>query len=94
MALEEDRVTIRGVNVVANTETPGLGDRVLADKNMAKFKGKKLKPRLLIVKEGEAKGDNQVDAITGATLTCRALERLLNEAAAVHVPLLDKGDRK
>jgi len=94
MALEKDLGTIRGINVVANTETPGLGDRVLADKNMANFRGKKLKPRLLIVKEGEAKGDNQVDAITGATLTCKAVERLLNEEAAVHIPLVDKANRQ
>jgi len=94
MALEKDLETIRGINVVNNTETPGLGDRVLADKNMASFKGKKLKPRLLIVKEGEAEGDNQVDAITGATLTCKAVERLLNEEAAVHVPLLGKVNRQ
>ena len=46
--------------------------------------------KLLIVREGEARGDNQVDAITGATLTCKALQKMLNEQAAVHIPLLEK----
>jgi len=92
MALEQDLDTIRGVTVVNNTETPGLGDRVLADDNMLNFRGKKLAPRLLIVKEGEAEGDNEVDAITGATLTSKALEKLLNEEAGAHIPLLGKRD--
>lgn len=92
MALEQDLDTIRGVTVVNNTETPGLGDRVLADDNMLNFRGKKLKPRLLIVKQGEARGDNEVDAITGATLTGKALEKLLNEEAGAHISLLGKKD--
>jgi Na+-transporting NADH:ubiquinone oxidoreductase subunit C len=94
VALEEDLDTIRGINIVDNTETPGLGDRVLADKNMVKFKGKKLKPKFLVVREGEAKGDNQVDAITGATLTSKAVEKLLNKAVAEQIPLLDKGGQE
>jgi Na+-transporting NADH:ubiquinone oxidoreductase subunit C len=92
MALEQDLNTIRGVTVVKNTETPGLGDRVLASDHMAKFRGKKLKPKLLVVREGEAKGENQVDGITGATLTSKAVQKLLNKQAAVYVPLLDKGN--
>jgi RnfABCDGE-type electron transport complex G subunit len=94
MALEEDLETIRGVNIVANTETPGLGDRVLDDENMAKFEGKKLKPKLLIVREGEAAKDYEVDAITGATLTSKAVGKLVNKGAAEHVPFLGKDDSK
>ena len=45
------------------------------------------------MKEGKAKGDNQVDGITGATLTGKALEKLLNKEAAVHIPLLNKANR-
>lgn len=70
---------IRGITIIKQSETPGLGSRVLAVDNLVKFRDKKVVPRLDIVPAGTAKDDYEVDAITGATLTGNALEKLLNE---------------
>ena len=90
MALSSDLNTIRGIKIVSNSETPGLGDRVLADGHTAKLRGKKLLPTFVVTREGEAQGDSQIDGITGATLTSKALERLLNESAAKYIRILSE----
>ena len=78
VALQADLETIRGITIVANEETPGLGDRVFEKETLDRFKGKKVVPKLLILPPGATSGDNEVDGITGATLTCNAFQKLLN----------------
>jgi Na+-translocating ferredoxin:NAD+ oxidoreductase RnfG subunit len=65
--------------MIQQNETPGLGSRVLAADNLINFRDKKVVPELLIVAAGTASADNEVDAITGATLTSKALERNINK---------------
>jgi Na+-transporting NADH:ubiquinone oxidoreductase subunit NqrC len=81
MALSEDLQAIKGIAIIQQSETPGLGSRVLEAENLANFQDKKIVPELLIVPAGTASADNEVDAITGATLTSVALERILNKNA-------------
>lgn len=81
IALAPTMDTIKGITIIKQSETPGLGSRVLASDNLAKFQNKKIVPELLIVPAGTATADNEVDAITGATLTCNSLEKILNENA-------------
>ncbi len=40
--------------------------------------GKKIFPELRITRAGKAKGENEVDGLTGATLSCNAFEEILN----------------
>ena len=79
IALGSSLETIKGITVIKHSETPGLGSRVLEPDNLVNFQGKKVTPSLEIVAAGMASADNEVDAITGATLTCNALEKLINE---------------
>jgi len=79
IALGPNRQAIKGLTIIKQSETPGLGSRVLAPENLVNFQNKKILPELLIVAAGTATADNEVDAITGATLTCKALEKMLNE---------------
>jgi Na+-transporting NADH:ubiquinone oxidoreductase subunit C len=81
IALGPTLETIKGITIIKQSETPGLGSRVLAVDNLQKFQDKKIVPKLLIVPSGTASADNEVDAITGATLTCKSLERIVNENA-------------
>ena len=81
MALSSDLQAIKGIAIIQQSETPGLGSRVLESDNLSNFRDKKIVPELLIVPSGTASADNEVDAITGATLTCVALEKLLNKNA-------------
>ncbi len=79
IALSPDKEAIKGIAIIQQSETPGLGSRVLDSENLAKFRDKKVVPSLLIVAAGTASADNEVDAITGATLTSKALEKNINK---------------
>jgi len=80
IALESDLETIKRLKILENMETPGLGGRIAESWFQNQFKGKKLIPELKIVPYGRAKGPNEVDAITGATQTSRAFERIINNS--------------
>ena len=81
VALESDLTTIKGITIVHQEETPGLGDRVFEKETLDRFRGKKIKPGILVVPPGAAKSENEVDGISGATLTCKAFEKILNNQA-------------
>lgn len=76
-----ERRRIVGLAILESRETPGLGDRIFKDPDfVAEFSDLAVEPRVELVKDG---GDeaNQVDAITGATISSRAVVDIVNEAA-------------
>lgn len=79
VSLEPDLATIRRLLILHQEETPGLGGRIEEEEFLSQFRGKKVIPRIVFLPEGKAKAPNEVDAITGATGSSRALEKLLNE---------------
>ena len=86
LAVEPDGVTVKGITIVHQEETPGLGSRMAEPAYLDKFQAKRLEPSLRITEAGKASGDNQVDGITGATLSCEAFARLLNSEASACLP--------
>jgi Na+-transporting NADH:ubiquinone oxidoreductase subunit C len=87
LAVDPEGATVKGLAVVHQEETPGLGSRIAEAAYLAGFRSKRLLPRLTITEAGKAKGDNEVDGITGATLSCQAFARILNSEAAACLPL-------
>lgn len=75
-----DMETIKGIEVLDHTETPGLGGRMTEKEFKEQFVGKKLKPRLTLIRGGETAGANEVHAITGASYTSKGIEDIINEA--------------
>ncbi len=75
-----DLETIKGIEVLDHTETPGLGGRITEEAFKRQFVGKKLKPKLFLVKRRETIGPNEVHAITGASYTSNGVENIINEA--------------
>ncbi|MHC4138762.1 MAG: FMN-binding protein [Planctomycetota bacterium] len=75
-----DLETIKGIEVLDHTETPGLGGRMTEEGFKRQFVGKKLKPKLSLVRGIEAVGPNEVHAITGASYTSKGVEQIINEA--------------
>ena len=83
LALESDIRTIRGVSFYKQEETPGLGGEIgsawfrdqFKDKNIASADGV---PGIRIMKGRKAGAQNEVDGITGATMTCDKVEGMLN----------------
>lgn len=61
---------IAGLEVMSQTETPGLGAKIMTEKFRSQFKGKTLE-QLALKKDDAAKG--QIDAISGATISSRAV---------------------
>ena len=71
-----------GIDFIKQSETPGLGARIAEDWFREQFRGKK--GPFTYAPEGEADGDNQFDAVTGATVTTKAVLEIVNKAAATY----------
>jgi Na+-translocating ferredoxin:NAD+ oxidoreductase subunit G len=95
---QPDCQCITGISVVSMRETPGIGDKILTNKDfLANFE--KLDVRLKddmsalanevkTVKHGTKTNPWQIDAISGATITSRAVGRGIDSAAQVLLPKL------
>lgn len=70
---------VEGIKVLSHSETPGLGANSTKPEFQDQFKGKPIDKELEVVK-GTASGDNQIQALTGATITSRAVTKGVNEA--------------
>lgn len=81
--------TITGFKVLDQVETPGLGARIMEDGFQKSFIGKKVDNGIKYVTNGKA-GENEFDAITGATETSKALQRILNKGFAKYFELMKK----
>ncbi|MDD2885746.1 MAG: Na(+)-translocating NADH-quinone reductase subunit C [Dechloromonas sp.] len=86
MAVKPDLNTVVGLGFYQHAETPGLGGEVDNPKWKALWPGKTLfddsgKPNIQIVKGGvdpaSPSAGHQVDALAGATLTSKGVDRLL-----------------
>lgn len=72
---------VLGMKVLESKETPGLGDKIEKDSVfVAQFAG--AQPPLVGVKPGRATGTDagEVDMITGATISSRAVIKIINNA--------------
>ena len=78
-----------GMKVLQSKETPGLGDKIEKDADwIAQFDG--VRPPVEGVKPGRGTGAaDQVDVITGATISSRAVVRAINEALERLGPVLE-----
>ncbi len=91
LALESDMRTIRGITFHKQEETPGLGGDIASAPFRRQFEGKSIvdesgRPGIRILRAGaeppESKGANEVDGITGATMTCKKVQAMLIEIIA------------
>ncbi len=86
-----DRRRIVGLAILESRETPGLGDRIFKDLEfVAEFSDLAVEPPVELVKGG-GEGANQVDAITGATISSRAVVDIVNGAAGEWLGRLPAG---
>lgn len=79
-----------GMKVLDNKETPGLGDKIVKNQSFVN-EFKDVATPLLGVKHGAGKGGkNEVDMITGATISSRAVIGIINRKLEKVEPLLPK----
>lgn len=83
LSVEGDGNTIVGITYYEHAETPGLGGEVNNPRWQAQWEGKEifdeegeLAPAISLVKGG-ASGENEVDALSGATLTSKGVTNML-----------------
>lgn len=68
---------LKGIEVVESLETPGLGAKIQEDPFKSQFKGLKVAEDMVCVKD-EVMREGQIKAITGATVSSRAVVNILN----------------
>lgn len=88
ISLEKNLKTIRRIKVTHQEETPGLGGRIADSEYLKQFKNKEVLPKLVFMPQGHAVNKNEVDAITGATGSSRAFEKLINENVQRYLSML------
>ncbi len=84
--------SLTGIKVLGQKETPGLGDKIETDSTFGnQFPGRVVPLRRVKARSG---GDrSEVQTITGATISSRAVIRIVNNAVARWRPLLAGFDR-
>ena len=80
VGVEKDLKTLTGIEFIKQNETPGLGGRITESWFKEQFRGKRWP--LSVVPEGNPAGDQEFQAITGATNTTNAVRDILNSRLA------------
>ena len=71
---------IVSVRILSQEETPGLGDRIKDAEYLVTYRGKTAAEPLELAMRHKAEAENEVDAISGATLSSQALVKTVSEA--------------
>lgn len=97
-AYDPAKQAITGLGVVSMRETPGIGDKIYTDQAfLANFQaldvrlsadGKALANAIKVVKHGTKRNPWEIDAISGATVTSKAVGKGINESAQRLLPRL------
>jgi Na+-translocating ferredoxin:NAD+ oxidoreductase subunit G len=83
VAIDRDARALTGLYIVDQKETPGLGDFITKEKWRAQFAGKPATTPLSVTKSG-ARRPEQVDGVTGATISSEAVVSIVNAALATY----------
>lgn len=78
MGLNIDRKTLLTYNVVEHIETPGLGTKMEEPPFQDQFTGLHLLPKVTYIKNRKSDKNNEITAISGATITSKAVVNAIN----------------
>jgi len=68
-----------GIEILESVETPGLGAKITERLFRDKFRGLVIRPLIELIKGKSPEEPNQVQAITGATISSQAIVDILNK---------------
>ena len=94
IALNDDKNTVYGVYFSHAGETPGLGANIATPKFQQQFEGKHIMRdgafvSIGVMKAGQvADGQEQVDAISGGTITSKGVDTMLQSCIGAYEPFL------
>ncbi|MCB0373124.1 MAG: FMN-binding protein [Muricauda sp.] len=95
--------TIIGFQVLESKETPGLGDKIAKDErfqnnfnalDVSISKDGQLRNKVITVKQGQKQHEWEIDGITGATISSRAVGNIIGESTSNVVPVLHEYFKK
>ncbi|MEE9615152.1 MAG: RnfABCDGE type electron transport complex subunit G [Thermodesulfobacteriota bacterium] len=81
--------TLSGMKVLEQLETPGLGNKIAEEKFEGQFRGLAIHPRIEYLKNKKPDKPNQIQAITGATISSKAVTEAINKRLAVVLAILE-----
>lgn len=77
--IEPDFKTLVGIEILESQETPGLGQEIAGDNFKNQFKGLTAEPEITYIKNAKPTKPNEIEAVTGATISSRAVCSILND---------------
>ena len=81
---------IIGLEILESRETPGLGDKILKDEQFHEnFDALSVQPQVVAVKHGTKTAPNEVDSISGATISSKAVVSIIDKENKRFLPVLD-----
>jgi Na+-translocating ferredoxin:NAD+ oxidoreductase subunit G len=95
IGLDADLTTIRGLFVIDQKETPGLGNYITdAQRFRNQFAGKQVAPPLTVVKSNPDP-KHEIQALTGATISSESVSSIVNQTIAnLKQAVLDKSKQQ
>ncbi len=95
-----EKSAVTGFTVLESKETPGLGDKIEKDPGFqANFKAldvhlnaamTALKNPITVVKQGKKTQPWEIDSVSGATISSKAVGRLMAASAEIAIPTIEK----
>lgn len=82
IGVNPDLATITSIEVLEQVETPGLGTKITEDPFRGQFNGLKAVPQVDWVKGAPPTKENEVQTITGATISSKAIVAIVNDGLA------------
>lgn len=84
---------LKGIKILDQVETPGLGNRIGESAFTGQFAGVEVKPRIEYLKNRKPEKPNQIQAITGATISSNAVVTNINKAVERVISAFPEQDR-
>lgn len=90
VGLDMDYFKLKGIKVLEQLETPGLGNRISEPEFEAQFIGVDIEPKIEYIKYRKPEKANQIQAITGATISSDAVVKNINKGVALVIAALPR----
>ena len=91
IGLSEDMKKLTMYEILEQSETPGLGTKILEDPFKKQFNGLVAEPNIAWVKGKAPSKPNEIQTITGATISSKAIVAIINTALEKARALKEKG---
>lgn len=85
VGVEQDLNKLQNIQVLESVETPGLGGNIIAPEFKAQFKGLAVRQKITYLRNrnpNTPKKPGEIDAITGATISSKAVVDIINQKIA------------